>query len=66
MSKNFNTFLQLDKNKLANQYVVIIGGKVIATGTDIEAILKKVRKKFPRAIPFIAKVPEQSLLVLVT
>lgn len=64
MSENFQTFVKLDKSKLANQYVVIINRKVFATGKDIESMLKKARKKYPRKIPFVAKVPDKELLVL--
>lgn len=64
MSKNFQAFIKLDKSKLANQYVVIINKKVFATGTDIEAILEKARKKHPGEVPFVAKVPEKEVLVL--
>ena len=64
MSENFQAYLKLDTSKLANQYVVIINGKVFATGQDIEEMLKKVRKLYPGKIPFVAKVPDKELLVL--
>ena len=64
MSENFQTFVKLDKSKLANQYVVIINKKVFATGQDIESMLKKVKKQYPGKTPFVAKVPDKELLVL--
>ena len=64
MSENFQYFLKLDKSNLINQYVVIINKKVIATGTDIETMLKKVKKKYPSKVPFVAKVPDKQVLVL--
>ncbi len=64
MSENFQAYLKLDTSKLTNQYVVIINGKVFATGPNIEEMLKKARKKYPGKIPFVAKVPEKELLVL--
>lgn len=64
MTKNFQTFLKLDKTKFANQYVVIIDKKLIASGKDIVSMLKSVRKKYPHKTPFIAKIPEKSALVL--
>lgn len=64
MTDNFQTFIKLDKSKLANQYVVIINKKVFATGTDIESMLKNARKKYPKQIPFVAKVPDKEVLVL--
>lgn len=64
MSDNFQTFIKLDKSKLANQYVVIINKKVFATGTDIESMIKDAREKHPKEIPFVAKVPDKEVLVL--
>ena len=64
MSENLQTFSKLNTSKLANQYVVIINKKVFATGKDIEKMLKKVRKQHPNKIPFVAKVPDEELLVL--
>ena len=63
MSENFQAFLKLNRSKLANQYVVIINKKVFEIGEDIESMLKKARKKYPRKIPFIAKVPDKEVLV---
>ena len=64
MSENFQTFLKLDTSKYLNQYIVMIDKKVVANGKDIVSMLKAVRKKHPRKIPFIAKIPDKSVLVL--
>ena len=64
MSENSKAFAQLDKSQLAHQYVVIVEGKVFGTGPDIEAMLNRVRKQHPRKTPFVAKVPDEKLLVL--
>ena len=64
MSKNFQTFLKLDTTKYLNQYIVMIDKKVVGSGKDIVAMLKSARKKYPGKIPFIAKIPEKSVLVL--
>jgi hypothetical protein len=64
MSENFQAFLKLDKEKYVNEYVVIVNKKLIAAGRDIVSMLKSVKKKYPKAIPFVAKVPDKSVLVL--
>lgn len=64
MSKNFQAFLKLEKSNLINQYVVIVNKKVVATGTDIETMLKKAKKQYPSQVPFVAKVPDKQVLVL--
>ena len=64
MSENFQAFLKLDTSKYVNQYIVMIDKKVVAHGKDIVSMLKSVRKRYPHKTPFIAKIPEKSLLVL--
>jgi hypothetical protein len=64
MSENFQAFLKLDKEKYANEYVVIVNKKLIAAGQDIVSMLKSARKKYPKSTPFVAKIPDKSVLVL--
>ena len=64
MSQNFQAFLKLDTSKYLNQYIVMINKKVVANGKDIVSMLKSVRKNYPNKIPFIAKIPDKSVLVL--
>lgn len=64
MSKNLQTYLRLDKATYKNQYVVLVEGKVVAKGKNIEKILKRVHKTYPRKVPFVAKVPGDEVLVL--
>lgn len=64
MSENFQAFLKLDESAYLNQYVIIIDKKVVANGKNIVSMLKSVRKKYPNKTPFIAKIPEKSVLVL--
>jgi len=64
MSKNFEAYLDLDKTGLENKYVIIVDGKVVAKGEDIENMLSSVRQKYPHEIPFVAKVPDERMLIL--
>ena len=64
MSKNLEAYLRLNKARYKHQYVVLVDGKLVAKGKDIEKILKKVRKSHPRKVPFVAKVPGNEVLVL--
>jgi hypothetical protein len=64
MTKNFEAYLNLDKKGLENKYVIIVNGKVEAKGEDIENMLEKVRKKHPGKTPFVAKIPDERMLVL--
>ncbi len=64
MTRNFEVYLELDKTGLENKYVVIVNGKVVAKGEDIEKMLESVRQEYPDEIPFVAKVPEERMLIL--
>ena len=44
MTENFEAYLNLDKKGLENKYVIIVNGKVVAKGEDIENMLAKVKK----------------------
>lgn len=64
MTKNFEVYLELDKTGLENKYVVIVNGNVVAKGEDIENMLESVKQEYPHEIPFVAKVPEERMLIL--
>jgi hypothetical protein len=64
MTKNFEAYLKLDKTGLENRYVIIVNGEIVAKGEDIENMLDSVRQKYPNKIPFVAKVPDERMLIL--
>jgi len=64
MSKNFQAFLKLNTKGLENQYVIIVNGKTVAKGFNIEKMLVRVRKNHPKATPFVAKIPDGRTMVL--
>jgi len=59
MTKNFDVYLKLNKKDLQNKYVIIVKGKIVAKGEDIEIMLDKVKRKYPKETPFVAKVPDE-------
>ena len=64
MTDNFKVYLELDKTGLENQYVIIVNGEVVEKGENIEEMLDNIRQKYPHEIPFVAKVPEERMLIL--
>jgi len=64
MSKNFDAYIKLDKTGLENKYVIIVNGKVVARGENIEEMLDRVRQEYPNEIPFVAKVPDERMFIL--
>ena len=65
VSKNFEAFLKLDTTRYANKYVILVHRRVVASGQDLPAMLKRVKKKFPHQMPMVAKIPQRGMLVLV-
>lgn len=64
MTKNFDAYVRLDKTGLEKKYVIIVSGDVVAKGENIEEMLERVRREYPNEIPFVAKVPEERMLIL--
>ncbi len=64
MTRNFEAYLKIDKTGLENKYVVLVNGEVVAKGEDIEKMLQTVRQQYPYEIPFVAKVPDERVLIL--
>jgi len=64
MTKNFKAFLKLNEKKFKGKYVVFIRGKLFKAGENIEKIIKEVRSKFPKDMPFVAKVPAEEAMIL--
>ena len=64
MTRDFEAYLRLDKTDLKNKYVIIVNGQVVAKGENIENMLKRVKRKYPNEIPFVAKVPDERVLIL--
>lgn len=64
MGKNLDAYIALDKTGLENKYVIIINGEVVAKGENIEEMHDNVRQEYPHERPFVAKVPEERMLVL--
>ena len=64
MTKNFEAYIGLDKTGLQNKYVVIVDGKIISKGEDIENMLEKARQEYSDKTPFVAKIPDERMLVL--
>jgi hypothetical protein len=63
MSKNLEAYLRLNKARYKDQYAVLVDGKLVGKGKDIEKILKRVRKTFPKSVLFVAKVLGNEALV---
>lgn len=58
-----NFYANADLSKYAGEWVVIVGGKVIAHGKSVKQLIEEAKKDFPNAVPFVAKVPLKDVLI---
>lgn len=65
MSKNLQAYLKLRFSRAADQYAVLVEGRLIGTGPSLEPLLAKARRRHPGKIPAVTKIPGPQTLVLV-
>lgn len=67
MTKNFDAFIripQVMQKKYEGQYIVMIDGKIITHGREIDKILPGVMRKYPKKIPLVSKIPKAEAMIL--
>ena len=67
MDSNFSTFAKISQEPaFEGQWVVILDEKVVARGTarKIKEEMKAIRKKYPKEMPLIAKVPKKVMQIV--
>ena len=64
MTKNLEAYVRLDRTGLANKYVVIVEWCGGCQREEIENMLERVRQDYPNEIPFMAKVPDERMMIL--
>lgn len=64
ISPEFEFFINNPLTKYEGRYVAILGKKVIESGISAKQVWESARKKYPRSLPTIAKIPKQEVLIL--
>ena len=64
-AKSYEWFSQADLNRYKGRYVVIRGRRVLSSGKSPDRLLQKFRRKYPKEIPLLAKIPNDETLILV-
>ncbi len=64
MSKEFEFFVKANLKRYRGKYIAIIGKKIVASGENARDVWQKAKKKFPRQIPTLAKLPKEEALIL--
>lgn len=57
-AQNWQTLRTLDQKRLAGQYVVMVEGRLIGTGRDVERLVALARKRYPGKTPHVIQVPD--------
>lgn len=64
VSPEFDFFIKTPLTKYEGQYVAIIGRKIVSSGASAKIVWSKAKKKHPKLLPTIAKIPKKEVLVL--
>jgi len=56
---NYEWFLKKDFSSYSGKWLAIIDRKVVASGNEVDKIIKQVKKKYPNKRPFVTKVRDK-------
>lgn len=56
---NYEWFLKTDLRDYAGKWLAIIDHKVVASGKDVNKVIKETKKKYPQKKPLITKVKDK-------
>ena len=57
--RNYEWFLKEDFSRYAGKWLAIIDKKVVASGEDVNKIIKEVKKEYPNKRPFVTKIRDK-------
>jgi hypothetical protein len=63
-TREFEFYLKTDLSKYEGKYIAIVGEEVAAVGDNAKDVWWSAKKKFPKKIPFLVKVPKAETLIL--
>lgn len=61
----FRFFIETPLKEYEGSYVALLGKKVVASRHLAKDVWEKARKKYPKYLPTIAKVPRKEVLVMI-
>jgi len=65
ISPEFDFFINTPLTQYEGKYIAIIGKKVVSSGDSATLVWNRAKKKYPKSLPTIAKIPKKELLVLI-
>jgi len=65
MNENYQAYLKEDLEKYEDKWIVIVNKKIVASGDNLKELVDKVKKeRGEKIVPFVAKVPKKTLMIL--
>lgn len=64
VSPEFDFFIHTPLTQYEGKYIAIVGKKVISSGISAKKVWEQAKKKYPRSLPTIAKIPKNEVLIL--
>lgn len=64
MTKEFEFFVKSDLEKYKGEYIAIVGKRIAAHGKNAKEVWQEAKRKFPKTLPTIAKLPKEEAMIL--
>lgn len=65
MNENYQAYLKEDLERYEDKWIVIVDKKIVASGDNLKELVDKVKKEHgEKIVPFVAKVPKKTLMIL--
>ena len=62
-SKEFEFYLKANLTEYEGKYVAIVEDKVVSSGDNAKEVWEEAKKKFPKKMPMLAKVPRAETFI---
>ena len=64
MEKEYAFFMKTDVSKYVDEWIAIVGNKIVSHGRDVEKVYKEAKELYPKKTPLIARVPGKETMIL--
>jgi len=58
------TSIRKATGKHAGEWISIVDNKIIATGANAKEVFDETKKKYPKKIPYVMKIPSDGVMLL--
>jgi len=63
MDKNYQFFMKTRFDHYIGEWVAICNEKIVSHGKDVKKVFEDAKKKFPREMPLLTRVPDKETMI---